>query len=337
MPARETFEKQFALLNTAQIDKIIKVATGESRETFTTHRNVKDMVFNFLEAMEREPLKLISFLIYIEENINIPALKGAARGYRDLLTGAARTPGNAHEALIIWGEPFVDRTSFRESLRAFFLNPNNKILVTKGEKNTGRSHAALLVQHVAKDFGFDVIMIDLLKATIPDIVNDFISILDLPSTEFRDRMAQGSTQTKGFISAFKGQTAKLRQDGRTWCVVFDHHDMDEVSPEVKVFAESLAIEEANNRLDNGFVVFLGHGTWIDFPPNLLFKLMAVNCPHLEHSDIESYIRALAQSKMEEAVTEAEIQSRKEAVFKNLQTPLTKRCLTEMANRLRMYF
>lgn len=121
-----------------------------------------------------------------------------------------------------------------------------------------------------------------------------------------------------------------------YCIVFDHHDLPEVSPEVRAFAEGLMQEVAKSNLPpNVYIILLGQGAWSVYPSSLNHQIVDVEAPYIEATDVERYLTALA-SKTNQTLGQQELQKRKEEILDSLNLKELGGMLT-MSDRLRKYF
>jgi hypothetical protein len=246
---------------------------------------------------------------------------------------------NPYKDLIVLGQPFADRQSFRDKLKDLLNSQYNRTLAANGPRYCGRSHSRILVRHVGQKIGIGVAVVDLLKTDVGEAISDLINQMQLDVKDIRDRMAQFSTQSKGFLSALRGITQnQFVQTNTRWCIVFDHHDLTETPPERKEFAELMIQELMEDTLPNIWIVMLGLGSCQYLAPNYVPNIMNVELLRLGLTDIETYINDLQVQKSSMPLDAATLQAERDKVLADLTMPLeTVESMDSMSRRLRQYF
>ena len=194
------------------------------------------------------------------------------------------------------------------------------------------------MRHVGQQIGIGVLVIDLLKSDVSEIIGNLINGMQLDVRDTRDRMAQFSTQTKGFLSALRGVGQdRFQQNNIRWCIVFDHHDLAETPPDRKEFAELMIQELMEDTLPNVWVVMLGMGTCQYLPPKYVANILNVDLLRIGQTDIETYINELRIYKKEDPLEGAALATERDKVLADLTVPLeTIESMDTMSSRLRQY-
>lgn len=334
---RTRLEKEIcSRYNLDQLDAVVKAALKESRESFAIKDNLPAVVFELFEQLEQQDKKLLRFLIFLKETTNRPELRSAIADYLNECLGVNIPESDPYAEIVTLGEPFVNRQTLKEMLRTFFTNPNKRVMGTQGVRYCGRSYARYFIQHITRKEGFDFAYIDMLNTNVREIISELINTMRLPVNDFRDRLAQASTQTKGFISALKGYAREFRDAGKRWCIVFDHHDLDEVTPEVKEFAEMFIQSAINQDLENIWIIVLGFGPWTILKAEVYTRILAVpTLSRIEKQDVDRFIDELIVLKSETLTTQ-QVEARKTEIFQSLILPLNLEDMRTLCRRLRNY-
>jgi hypothetical protein len=338
MTVRELFEKELARFNKEQLESIVKPAIDERLDHITMANTIPRIVTELLNELEKDQLKIIRFLIYLKEFGPSTEIRGTAINYLGEMLGKPVQMQNPYTELIIFGEPFADRQSFRDKLKLLFNAPYNRALATNGPRYCGRSHSRILVRHVGQQIGINVVYIDLLNNTVEEIINQLINEMQLV-IEKRDPLAQDATKTKDFLARFRGisQNQFLAANTRC-CIVFDHHDLAETLPAAKEFAELMIRDQLENSLRNVWVVMLGLGNCTQISPGQIARLLSVDLLRIEPADIEAYINELRVKKNQQPMDSLTLQNEKQKILNGLALPLqTIDGMMTMSERLRQYF
>lgn len=338
MTPRELLEKELSRYNAQQLDSIVRGVLGKPLNHLVADARVPIMVTGLMNALEMDQEALKKFVSHLIVSIPSSEMKGAAREYLNDITGVAAPQQNPYMDLIVLGQPFADRQTLRAKLQAVLNTPYFRTLSANGPRYCGRSHSRLLVRHVGQRIGFNVVYIDLLKTKVEDIISSLINQMQLDVKDIRDRMAQVSTQTKGFLSVLRGVAQnQFLQTNTRLCVVFDHHDLNETPPERKEFAELMIEELMEDTLPNIWVVMLGLGTCQFLQQKHLFNIMDVPLSQLGVTDIESYINDLHLQKNNQPMDQAALQTERDKVLNGLTLPLqTIDNMDTMSLRLQKY-
>lgn len=339
MTPREMLEKEIAsAYNDQQLDTLVRSVLQKPLNHIVAKASVPIMVTELMNALEREQSELIKFILQLRLNGPTLEIRGAASNYFDNIFGTVTPQVNPYKDLIVLGHPFADRQSFRDKLKALLALQYNRTLSVNGPRYCGRSHSRVLVRHVGQTIGIRVAFIDLLKTDVSDAISYLINEMQLDVKDVRDRMAQFSTQTKGFLSALRGiaQTQFLQTNTR-WCIVFDHHDLLETPPERKEFAEAMIQELIENTLPNIWVIMLGLGTCQFLTTRDTYNILNVDLLPLGLTDIETYINELYIQKHNRPMEPTALQAEREKVLADLQLPLASiESMETMSLRLRQY-
>ncbi|MVT11862.1 hypothetical protein [Chitinophaga tropicalis] len=334
MSARDHFESALGLYNIDQLKMVVDKALKMRLEDYVRIESIPVTIHNLLVQLEMQDMLLKNFLLYCMNAS--PRLRDATLEYYKEFFGIALQAPDPYVELVVFNNAFVDRQDLRDKLRNFFTSKTHFLLATKGPRFSGRSHCASFIKYVAKTEGIEAFALDMLEADVESMISELIDDMRLPLKEFRDRMAQHSTQAKGFISALRGIVRDPPFSEKRWCLVFDHHDRDEIDPEVRAFVEGLMQEVAKNNLpDNISIILLGQGDWAVFPYNLHHQVIEVSTPYIENTDVERYLNALA-SKNGRQLTNDELTTRRDEVLDSLNLKELKG-MAEMSARLRKFF
>ena len=321
--------------NLAQFDSIVKLGLDESREQFSTKTTgFPEIIFEVLDAMERQG-KLLRFLLFLQR-LARPVLTAAVEDYLGEISGAPIVKTDPYKAIVVFNLPFVDRQILKEKLRDFFKSSPMGVMVTKGTRFTGRTHPRYFIQHVTNQEGFGHVYLDLLEYTeLSDFIADIANQMKLDVKSFRDRVAQFSTQAKGFMSVLRADANDFVLNAKQWCLVFDHHDLDQVLPDLKGLVETLVRDVINKKLPNVRVILLGHGDWKTLPADVNADIIEVQTVEIQPTDVERFLTDIAANK-QEPLTPVELDTRKLEVLNNLALPLNLDGMRTMCNRLKKY-
>jgi hypothetical protein len=341
MTARDIFEAQLAVYfkDEQRLDAWIRSTLNKPLNNFVASASMPIMITGLLSALESDQAELLKFLAQLITYGGTSEVRGTARGYLDESMNIVSPQADPYKDLIVLGQPFADRQTFREKLKDLLNLQYNRTLAANGPRYCGRSHSRMLVRHVGQKTGVRVAVVDLLKSDVGEAVSDLINEMQLDVRDTRDRMAQFPTQTKGFLSALKGiAQSQFVQNNTRWCIVFDHHDLDETPPERKEFAEAMIRELMENTLPNIWVVMLGLGSCQYLAKNYESNIMKVDLLRLGLTDIETYINALHVQKNNQPLNPAALQVERDKVLADLTMPLqTIQSMESMALRLQQYF
>lgn len=334
MTTREQFEAQFRDYEMEHLELVVEKALKVKLETLVKLDGVRKTLAKLLDELEQVDLQLKDFLFYF---FNGPkAMRNAAIEYYTERFNIPVPVTDPYTDLVIFNDAFVDRQDLRDKLKLFFNCNTHQLLSTRGPRYSGRTHSASFVKYVARKEDYQDVPIDLLDNTPDDVMDEIINQMRLPAKEFNDRMAQEERKVKTFIAALKGILTDAPYNTKKYCLIFDHHDRDEVIPDTRKFVETLVEETAKNNYPNNFrIILVGQGSWVKFPRNLHAKVMDVPAPYLVPGDIEKYLKGLAKQNAEDLQDE-ELEKRKEEVLDKLNlTELDG--ITTMSERLRKYF
>jgi hypothetical protein len=337
MTNRESLEKELCRLTANQLAQLVDSTIKQRLDHITLANNVPQLVFELINKLEKEGLRLILFLTNLKEAAYSSELKGSANNFLSELLGEEVQVLDPYSDLTIRGEPFADRQTFREKLRTLFENSDKRTLAATGPRYCGRSHARILVQHVGDQVGKTYIYVDLLTNTVGEVIDQLINEMGL-QIEKRDPLAQDSTKTKDFLARLRGISRdEFVPANRRWCIVFDHHDVPETAPSVKEFAELMIKDQLEKTLRNVWVVMLGLGPCTKISPmDIQNKLVTADLLRLEPSDIETYIHEL-HLKKNQPLDAAALQAEKQKVLDGIDIPLTTLdSMTKVYSRLYTY-
>jgi hypothetical protein len=163
-------------------------------------------------------------------------------------------------------------------------------------------------------------------------VAQLINEMSLPPQEFRDRVAQASTISKGFASALRGHArTAFKPSGQRWCLVFDNFDRDEVPQSVRELVYGLVSDAATLVLENVYVIVLGYeGT---LAPSVALRVFDEQIFPLQPSDVERFLEQVA-ARGGKPMQPSEYVARRDDIFHELIVPLDHDGMWEMAKRLR---
>jgi hypothetical protein len=313
----------------AQLNTFVRKALDQGLEYYAVAPDLLTTVDKLIEELERTPDDLETFLAKLRVWEMRPALRAAIDAYY----GA---PGaeDPYDALLILSEPFVNRQISRNKLRDLFQGPNRRALVVRGPRASGKSHSRWLIEQVARSEEIEPVFVELKDNVLEDIIWQIINDLSLPPQEFRDRLAQASTMTKGFISALRGSARKM-QAGERWCLIFDSHDYDTVAEANRNFVNELLFEVANLQMQPIWIVVLGHrevppGSGPTAPPA---RLITDEILHVTQPDIEKFLLQLSEQQGQ-SLAQGRSAALTADIFQGLQPPLDHLGMQTLAHRLR---
>ncbi len=338
MTVRELFEKELSRFNKNQLESIVKSAIDEKLDHLTMANTIPKIVTELLNELESEQLKIIRFLIYLREFGPSTEIRGTAINYLGEWLGQPVLVQDPYTELVVFGDPFADRQSFRDKLKSLFNAQYNRALATKGPRYCGRSHSRILVRHVGQQIGVNVVYIDLLTSTVGEIIDQLVNEMQLTINK-RDPLAQDATKTKDFLEKFRGISQNQFFPANTrCCIVFDHHDLPETLPSTREFAELMIKDQLENSLRNVWVVMLGLGTCTQISQVDISKMIAVDLLRIEPADIEAYINELHVKKNQQPMDPGALLKEKQKILDGLSLPLeTLDSMTTMSARLHQYF
>lgn len=339
MTNRESLEKELCKLKEGHLEQIVKSTIGERLDHISSlTKTVPLIVTDLLNYLEKEPLTQIRFLKNLKDVGYTSELKGSANNYLSEVLGEEVPVLDPYSDLIIRGEPFADRQTFREKLKVLFDLPDKRTLAAIGPRYSGRSHARILVQHVGDQVGKTYIYVDLLTSTVGEVIDQLINEMGLVIDK-RDPLAQDSTKTKDFLQRLRAISRdEFVPANKRWCIVFDHHDVPETAPSAKEFAELMIKDQLEKTLRNVWVVMLGLGTCTRISPmDIQNKIVIADLLRLEPSDIEAYLNELYVKKNQQPMDPVALQIEKQKVLDGLVIPLsTKDSLLAVYTRLYNY-
>jgi len=307
-----------------QHDAIVRRFLGDRYlEYYTAPADRTTMVENLMSALEREPDDLQTFLVKLR--VTEIRLRGAIDTYFGVPTDPV-----AYDALMVLDEPVVDRQISRDKLRDLFQNPNRRALVVQGPRAAGKSHTRWLIEHIARSEAIEPVFVQLKENTLEDVVTQIINDLSLPARDFRDRLAQASTTTKGFVSALRGSARQMTADQR-WCLIFDSHDYDTVDKALRDFVDALLSEVVDVQMRSIWMVVLGHraaaSTIGAAKPSA--RLITDGILPITLPDVEKFLEQLA--KQTGVLFGANVAME---IFQGLTPPLDHEGMNTLAGRLR---
>jgi hypothetical protein len=238
------------LYTVAHLGTVVQKILGCRLEQYSALTDAPTTVDNFLAALERQPDDRDRFLSRLRVlEIRLCAAIDAYYGM----------PGDPepYDALMVLDLPFVDRKPTRDKLRELFQKENRRAMVVRGARATGKSHSRWLFEHVARSEGIDSVFVELKYNSVEEVVTQLINDLSLPPREFRDRLAQATTMTKGFVSALRGAARQMPAQQR-WCLIFDSYDYDTVDNAMRDFVDALLAEVADLQMKPIWMIVLGH-------------------------------------------------------------------------------
>jgi hypothetical protein len=307
----------------AQLDSIVRATLGNSLEFYAIGSDLPSIIDKLLSDLEKRLPELWRFLLTVRENTRRPDLRSAIDGYLEI----AKVEENVYEALVVLDEPFVNRHILRRKLRELFETPNRRVLVVRGNRVVGKSHSKWLIQHVSQSIGVEMIYVDL-RDTVEDIVWQVVNDMSLPPNEFRDRLAQLSTVSKGFVSALRGFSRQMND--QHWCLVLDGYDRAEVADDVRVLVDTLLGEVAKVQMGPIRLVLLGYR---DLPYELRSHVIEEEVLPIAQPDVERFLRDLTALLNTTGASERCTQIC-DSIFDGLAQPLDEKGMITMTSRLR---
>jgi hypothetical protein len=327
---RDKLVKVIASMYTlAQLNTFVRKALDRGLEYYAVAPDLLTTVDRLIEELERTPDDLETLLVKLRVWEMRPALRAAIDAYY-----GAPDAEDPYDALLILSEPFVNRQISRNKLRNLFQSQNRRALVIRGPRASGKSYSRWLIEQVARSEGIEPVFVELKDNVLEDIVGQIINDLSLPPQEFRDRLAQASTMTKGFISAVRGSARKM-EPGVRWCLIFDSHDYDTVAQATRNFVDELLAEVANKQMPPIWMVVLGHHPAPSGggPTAPLARLITDDILQVSQPDIEKFFQQLSDQRGL-ALAPGRSSALTADIFKGLQPPLDHLGMQTLAERLR---
>ena len=310
-----------------QFDSLVRALLRQGLAFYaSTKLPMPTIVDQLLSALERqgEPV-LVDFLIKVREVTHRPELRAAV----DDFLATATVSANSYQALVVFGEPIVDRHLLRKHLQVLFTG-NKRLLVVRGEKTPGKSHSRWLIQHVAQSQGFELVYCDLVGNSVDEIVGQIINDMSLPPQDFRDRLAQFSTVAKGFISALRGYSRKQPLQHQQWCLVFDGYDREQVAESIRELVGPLVQDIANFGMPPISVILLGYrGTALS---KVMARALEEEIQPLTEADVEKFFDDLR--KCDQFCPQRSSAKMRKSVFDGLSLPLNSDGMYQIASRIR---
>ncbi|HJQ37684.1 MAG TPA: hypothetical protein VKB93_11150 [Thermoanaerobaculia bacterium] len=142
--------------------------------------------------------------------------------------------------------PFVNRLPLRETLPDVVAG-RSRILVIKGDPQSGKSHTANLIRALAKNVGFEVVNVNLIRyaqsrdVTPMDIGEELAQVMNLgkPPEHGNELLARW---TLSYFAWFEGQVRARETAGEstsTWWILIDGFQSISVPPPVHDFVDEL--------------------------------------------------------------------------------------------------
>lgn len=308
-----------------QLNQVVREFLQHDLEYYAVAGSYAAIVDKLLDELDRSTSDLLKLLIGIMLRTTRPELKSAIEAY----LGIASQSSDPYDTLLVFAQPFVDRTTFRRKLRDLFDGPYKRVLLTRGAQGSGRTYCLNLIQHTAEARGIRVAALDLLDTPTPDdLIGQIINTMSLDPKQLRDRVAQLSTQGKGLASALRGEAAKFAQQGQRWCIVIDHLDRDEVSDPARELFIPLIQDVARRQVPNVWMVALGFKGQLG--AGLTGALIDDELLPLSRTDVEQYMTAFVRQKNAQHVDEPALLTK---IFAGLTPPLVGETLLTMSQRL----
>jgi hypothetical protein len=311
------------LYSVAQLGSIVLRFLNHPLEHYVALADKPTMVEKLLTALERETDDRDTFLAKLRET------EMRLRALIDAYYGVPTDP-IAYEALLVLDEPFVDRQISRDKLRELFQKVNRRALVVRGPRAAGKTHSRWLIEHIARSEGIEPVFVQLRDNTIEDVVGQIINDLSLPAKDFRDRLAQASTMTKGFVSALRGSARQMTAEQR-WCLIFDSHDYDTVDKALRDFVDALLSEVVDVQMKSIWMVVLGHHAAVSTVGSATpsARLITDTILPLTPPDVEKYLEQLAHQTGASFAANLATE-----IFQGLTPPLDHDGMNILAGRLR---
>lgn len=173
-------------------------------------------------------------------------------------TGWYREPDEPYTAYLVGRGGFVDRASYRASLREMSDEYGEKILCIVGQPRSGKSFSWFLLNHIARHSDADAIKIDLQNwpdgATPANIVDHIASTLDMHAQVARSSGPHTGTErdlrpdidvhaqaTRQRMQLVRWLIGKLNARARRVWLFFDHVDADTVRPDTRELLHDLGL------------------------------------------------------------------------------------------------
>jgi hypothetical protein len=312
-----------------QLNTVVSKSLGHSLEYYVGATDLLTSVEKLITALEFTPDDLNTLLADLTVWNRKPALRVAIDAYY-----GAPPPADPYDTLMALDEPFVDRQILRTKLRDLFQTGNRRALVVRGPRASGKSYSRWLVEHVARSEGIEPVFVQLKDNLLEDIVWQVINDLSLPPNDFRDRMAQASTITKGFIPAFRGAARKMLAE--RWCLIFDSHDYDTVPKATRNFVDELLSEVANLQMASIWTVVLGHRVEPPElgPPPPLTKAIKDDILQVTQPDVQKFLEEFSLLPGRAPLEPGKATLLAAEIFENLNPPLDHPGMEILATRLR---
>jgi hypothetical protein len=312
-----------------QLDALVRKALNRALEYYVGPSDRITTVDKLIAALELTPEDLETLLVSLHAWARAPALRAAIDAYYGAPAGE-----DPYDALMVLDEPFVNRQKSRDKLRDLFQNPNRRAMVVRGVRATGKSYSRWLIEHVARSEGIEPVFVELKDNVLDDIVAQIINDMSLPPQEFRDRLAQFSTITKGFISALRG-SARRMPAGELWCLIFDSHDYDTVPKVMRDFVDELLVDVANLQMPPIWMVVLGHrppppAAGPTAPPA---RLITDDILPMTQPDIDKFLEQLCK-RIGPLLPQGQTSALSADIFLDLTAPLDHEAMQILAVRLR---
>ncbi|PYQ25968.1 MAG: hypothetical protein DMF56_25975 [Acidobacteria bacterium] len=121
--------------------------------------------------------------------------------------------------------PFVNRIPLRQTLRILTMG-GPRILVVRGEPRSGKTYTSNLIKYLARQFGFELVRIDLVRyAAGQDVSPVDLGTAIASQMGFAGAPAPGNEQlarwTVAYFDWFVGQLRSSAAQAKTWWVVID--------------------------------------------------------------------------------------------------------------------
>jgi hypothetical protein len=310
------------LYSPLQLEPLVRRFLNIPLDTIVAPAPRQTTVEKLMDWLDRRPEDRETFLTKL--SVTEIRLRGVINAYFGMPADPA-----AYDSLIVLDLPFVDRQISRDKLRELFQKPNRRAMVVRGPRAAGKSHFRWLIELSARSEGIEPVFVELKDNTIEDVVGQIINDLSLPQNDFRDRLAQASTITKGFVSALRGWARRLTAEQR-WCLIFDSHDYDTVDKTLRDFVDALLAEAVDVQMPGIWMVVLGHrapaSTVAGAPPSA--RLITDNIVPMSQPDVEKFLEQVAAQTG--ATFAANVTTE---IFQGLTPPLDHEGMATLAERL----
>jgi len=176
--------------------------------------------------------------------------------------------------------PFVNRVPLRQTLPDL-VTGNSRILVVKGDPQSGKTHTASLIRALAKNVGFEVVNVNLVRyaqnrtVTPMDIGEELAQVMSLGQPPERGNEQDPRWITsygawfEGRVRAREKETQAAGQEPPTWWIIIDGFQSISVPPPIHDFVDELCDRVANT-LTNLRVVLISYTR--DLAPDVEPKL-----------------------------------------------------------------